>query len=219
MVALPTLEHRLVTARGVRVRDSRALDKALGSNRAWLEPWEATTPLIRPGTLDTKSSIRGLLKAAKEGTALPLVLFHDHEVVGQLNVSQITYGSLSSATLGYWVVEKVAGRGITPVAVAMATDYLFFEKGLHRMEVCIRPENTASLRVVEKLGFRYEGFRRRYIHIDGKWADHFCFALVVEEVPTGVLSRYEKGAVPPGVASIPELDWVKARNPLSLPPR
>ncbi|MGA1752359.1 MAG: GNAT family N-acetyltransferase [Pontimonas sp.] len=219
MVALPTLEHRLVTARGVRVRDSRALDKALGSNRAWLEPWEATTPLIRPGTLDTKSSIRGLLKAAKEGTALPLVLFHDHEVVGQLNVSQITYGSLSSATLGYWVVEKVAGRGITPVAVAMATDYLFFEKGLHRMEVCIRPENTASLRVVEKLGFRYEGFRRRYIHIDGKWADHFCFALVVEEVPTGVLTRYEKGAVPPGVASIPELDWVKARNPLSLPPR
>ena len=219
MVALPTLEHRLVTARGVRVRDSRALDKALGSNRAWLEPWEATTPLIRPGTLDTKSSIRGLLKAAKEGTALPLVLFHEHEVVGQLNVSQITYGSLSSATLGYWVVEKVAGRGITPVAVAMATDYLFFEKGLHRMEVCIRPENTASLRVVEKLGFRYEGFRRRYIHIDGKWADHFCFALVVEEVPTGVLTRYEKGAVPPGGASIPELDWVKARNPLSLPPR
>ena len=219
MVALPTLEHRLVTARGVRVRDARALDTALGSNRAWLEPWEATTPLIRPGTLDTKSSIRGLLKAAKEGTALPLVLFHDHEVVGQLNVSQITYGSLSSATLGYWVVEKVAGRGITPVAVAMATDYLFVEKGLHRMEVCIRPENTASLRVVEKLGFRYEGFRRRYIHIDGKWADHFCFALVVEEVPTGVLTRYEKGAVPPGVASIPELDWVKARNPLSLPPR
>ena len=219
MVALPTLEHRLVTARGVRLRDSRALDKALGSNRAWLEPWEATTPLIRPGTLDTKSSIRGLLKAAKEGTALPLVLLHDHDVVGQLNVSHITYGSLSSATLGYWVVEKVAGRGITPVAVAMVTDYLFFEKGLHRMEVCIRPENTASLRVVEKLGFRYEGFRRRYIHIDGKWADHFCFALVVEEVPTGVLARYEKGAVPPGVASIPELDWVKARNPLSLPPR
>jgi ribosomal-protein-alanine N-acetyltransferase len=148
-----------------------------------------------------------------------MVLIHDHELVGQLNVSQITYGSLSSASLGYWVVEKAAGQGLTPVAVALATDYLFFEKGLHRMEVCIRPENTASLRVVEKLGFRYEGFRRRYIHIDGKWADHFCFALVVEEVPAGVLARYEKGLVPSSVASIPDLDWVKARNPLSLPPR
>ena len=219
MASLPTLEHRLVTVRGVRLRDARPMEKALGDNRAWLSPWEATTPLIRPNSFDARSSIRGLLQAAKQGTALPLVLIHDYEMVGQLNVSQITYGSLSSATLGYWVVESVAGRGIAPVAVAMATDYLFFEKGLHRMEVCIRPENTSSLRVVEKLGFRYEGFRRRYIHIDGKWADHFCFALVVEEVPTGVLARYEKGAVPPGVASIPDLDWVKARNPLSLPPR
>ena len=219
MVALPTLEHQLVTLRGVRPRDAKAMEKALGDNRAWLGPWEATTPLIRPNSFDAKSSIRGLLQAAKQGSALPLVLMLDHELVGQLNVSQITYGSLSSATLGYWLVEKVAGRGITPVAVAMATDYLFFEKGLHRMEVCIRPENTSSLRVVEKLGFRYEGFRRRYIHIAGKWADHFCFALVVEEVPSGVLARYEKGAVPPGVTTIPELDWVKARNPLSLPPR
>ena len=219
MLALPTLAHRVVTVRGVRMRDAKAMEQALADNRPWLSPWEATTPLIRPNGFDAKSSIRSLLQAAKQGTALPLVLIHDHELVGQLNVSQITYGSLSSATLGYWVVESVAGRGITPVAVALATDYLFFEKGLHRMEVCIKPDNISSLRVVEKLGFRYEGFRRRYIHIDGTWADHFCFALVVEEVPTGVLSRYEKGAVPPGVASIPELDWVKARNPLSLPPR
>ncbi len=219
MAGLPTLHHRVVTLRGVRMRDAKAMEKALGDNRAWLSPWEATTPLIQLTIPDARASIRSLLQAAKQGSALPLVLIHDHELVGQLNVSQITYGSLSSASLGYWVVEKAAGQGLTPVAVALATDYLFFEKGLHRMEVCIRPENTASLRVVEKLGFRYEGFRRRYIHIDGKWADHFCFALVVEEVPAGVLARYEKGLVPSGVASIPDLDWVKARNPLSLPPR
>jgi [ribosomal protein S5]-alanine N-acetyltransferase len=219
MPGLPTLHHRVVTLRGVRMRDAKAMEKALGDNRAWLSPWEATTPLIQLTIPDARASIRSLLQAAKQGSALPMVLIHDHELVGQLNVSQITYGSLSSASLGYWVVEKAAGQGLTPVAVALATDYLFFEKGLHRMEVCIRPENTASLRVVEKLGFRYEGFRRRYIHIDGKWADHFCFALVVEEVPAGVLARYEKGLVPSGVASIPDLDWVKARNPLSLPPR
>jgi ribosomal-protein-alanine N-acetyltransferase len=215
---LPTLHHRLVSVRGLRRRDVRVLEQALGDNRAWLEPWEATTPFIRPSQFTASASVRGLLAAAKAGTALPLVLESDHEVVGQLNVSQITYGSLSSATLGYWVVKKAAGQGITPVAVALATDYLFFEKGLHRMEVCIRPENTASLRVVEKLGFRYEGLRRRFIHIDGKWADHFCFALVVEEVPRGVLARYDNGQVPPGLAAIPEIDWVKARNPLPLPP-
>ena len=46
------------------------------------------------------------------------------------------------------------------------------------MEICIRPENAKSLRVVEKLGFRYEGLKRRYIHINGDWRDHYCFGLV-----------------------------------------
>jgi ribosomal-protein-alanine N-acetyltransferase len=215
----PTLRHSLLELRGVRVRDARAMERALVTNRSWLEPWEATTPFIRLAPQDTKASIRGLVQAAKTGSALPLVIFHQGKLVGQLNVSQIIYGSLSSASLGYWVVESVAGKGLAPLAVAMATDYLFFEKGLHRMEVCIRPENLSSLRVVEKLGFRYEGFRRRFIHINGKWADHFCFALVQEEVPGGVLHRFEKGAVPEGPSSIPELDWIKARTPLTLPPR
>ena len=56
--------------------------------------------------------------------------------------------------------------GATDTAVALATDHVFFTVGLHRMEICIRPENDPSLRVVEKLGFRYEGLRRRYIHIN-----------------------------------------------------
>ena len=130
-------------------------------------------------------------------------------------MSQIVYGSLSSATLGYWVVESAAGKGITTRAVAMVTDFLFFERGLHRMEICIKPENTASLRIVAKLGFRYEGLRRRYIHINGRWADHFCFALVSEEVRGGVLARFEEGRARQDAAAIPDLDWVKARNPLT----
>ena len=215
---LPTLRHRLVTVRGVRLRDAQALGDCLSNNRAWLSPWEATNPLWFSPHQDTKATIRGLLKAHRAHTALPLVLEVEGRIVGQLNVAQIAYGSLSSASLGYWVIESMAGQGITPIAVGLATDYLFFEKGLHRMEVCIKPDNTASLRVVEKLGFRYEGLRRRYIHIDGAWADHFCFALVQEEVPRGVVARYEKGAVPPGVATIPDGDWVRSRNPLHLPP-
>jgi ribosomal-protein-alanine N-acetyltransferase len=43
---------------------------------------------------------------------------------------------------------------------------------------------------VEKLGFRHEGFRERYIHINGAWRDHVCYAVTVEEVPQGVLARW-----------------------------
>ena len=81
------------------------------------------------------------------------------------------------ATLGYWVDQARAGQGIAPTAVAMATDHCFRTLGLHRMEINIRPENGPSLRVVEKLGFRDEGYRPRFLHINGEWADHRTFAL------------------------------------------
>jgi ribosomal-protein-alanine N-acetyltransferase len=72
----------------------------------------------------------------------------------------------------------------------MAVDHCFFVVGLHRIEASIRPENQASRRVVEKLGFREEGLRRRYLHIDGAWRDHLCYALTVEDVPGGLLARW-----------------------------
>jgi [ribosomal protein S5]-alanine N-acetyltransferase len=53
---------------------------------------------------------------------------------------------------------------------------------LHRVEVDIRPENAASLRVVEKLGLRREGFYERFLDIDGGWRDHVAFAVTVEEL-------------------------------------
>ena len=214
---VPVLIDGPITVRPVRIRDAKAMEHELLSNRSWLRPWEATSPYA-PRSFDMRSSIRSLLQNARAGGGLPLVMEYDGELAGQLNVSGITYGSLSSATLGYWVSERFAGRSVTPTSVALATDYCFSEMGLHRMEICIRPENAPSLRVVEKLGFRYEGFRRRYIHINGDWRDHFCFALVREEVPQGVLRRWQNGDVPAGAATVPAVDRVASQTPLIPPP-
>lgn len=215
---LPTLRDDTVTLRPIRVRDARALERLLLENRRWLSKWEATSPQ-GIGSFDMRSGIRSLLATARGGHGLPFVLEHDGEVAGQLNVSSISYGSLASATLGYWVAERFAGLGITPTAVALATDYCFAQLGIHRMEICIRPENGPSLRVVQKLGFRYEGLRRRYIHIDGDWRDHYCFALVSEELPQGVLARWRHGLVPADAAAIPPHDAALAARPLPTTPR
>ena len=99
-------------------------------------------------------------------------------------------GRPGPAQVGYWIDEKFAGRGIIPTALAMAVDHCFRVVGLHRLEASIRPENHASRRVVEKLGFREEGLRRRQLHIDGAWRDHLCYALTVEEVPDRLMTRW-----------------------------
>ncbi len=212
MSVIPTLRDGRITVRPIRLRDSRALERELLENRGWLREWEATNPR-GPMSFDVRSSIRALQANARSGQGLPFIIEVDGELAGQLNVSGIAYGSTSSASTGYWIAERFAGVGATPTAVALATDYCFQQLGLHRMEICIRPENTKSLRVVEKLGFRYEGLRRRYIHINGDWRDHFCFALVAEELREGVLRRWKEGRVPSDAARIPQADREAAAQP------
>lgn len=210
---IPTLTDGRIAIRPIRLRDTKALERELTVNRAWLRRWEATSP-HGPVGFDVRGSIRSLQQNARAGFGLPFAIEVDGEFAGQLNVSQLVYGSLSSATVGYWVSERFAGIGATPTAVALATDHCFFTLGLHRMEICIRPENEPSLRVVEKLGFRYEGLRRRYIHINGDWRDHFCFGLVVDEVPQGVRMRWQSGQVDESVAARPPIDIARAATPL-----
>jgi ribosomal-protein-alanine N-acetyltransferase len=178
--------------RPIRLRDAVAWREVRDRNCDWLRPWEATTP---PGSLSLRQPsfrqmVRYLRGEASAGRMLPFIVTYDGRLVGQLTVAGITWGSLCSAHVGYWVDQDVAGRGVMPTAVALVVDHCFFTVGLHRVEVNIRPENTASRRVVEKLGFREEGIRPRYLHIDGGWRDHICYALTVEDAPRGVLNRW-----------------------------
>jgi ribosomal-protein-alanine N-acetyltransferase len=174
----------------MRRRDAERWRAVRAANAGWLSPWEATNPdpTISPPSYGTM--IRSFNREARAGRMLPFVVELDGLLVGQVTVSGLAGGSLRSGQLGYWVDQRVAGRGVIPVAVAMSVDHCFFTLGMHRMEVNIRPENRASLRVVEKLGFRPEGLRQRYLHIDGAWRDHLTFALTIEEVPGGLLPRW-----------------------------
>ena len=107
-----------------------------------------------------------------------------HRLVDHLRVAAVGGDRL----LGVASTSPVAAS--RPTAVALATDHCFRRSGLHRVEVNIRPENGPSLRVVEKLGFRDEGLRERFLHIQDRWCDHRTFALTVEDVPEGLLARW-----------------------------
>jgi ribosomal-protein-alanine N-acetyltransferase len=168
-------------------------------NEQWLAPWEPTSPHSwedRNAVTAWPPLHSALKKAARRGTMLPFMVLYGGRFVGQVNVSNVVHGALRSCTVGYWIDSAVAGRGVTPVALALAIDHCFGPVGLHRVEVDIRPENAPSLRVVEKLGLRREGFYERFLDIDGGWRDHVAFAITIEELGgQSILSRL--GALPP----------------------
>jgi len=179
--------------RAIRQRDAREWRTVRARNADWLRPWEATTP---DPTRDVPPTygvmVRRLRSEATDGRVMPFVVTYRGRLVGQLTVGSITWGSLRGAHIGYWIDREFAGRGITPTAVALVTDHCF-SIGLHRIEINVRPENVASRRVAEKLGFRFEGLRPSYLHIDGAWRDHVVYALTAEEISGGVLNRWIAG--------------------------
>jgi len=186
-----------VVLRPYKRGDAKAWSETRRANEAWLAQWEPT-PYGSWYDLNSPAAFRSvyvdLRRAARHGTAMPFAVCYDGALVGQLTLGNIVRRAFCSGYAGYWIDSRVAGRGITPTALALAVDHAFAHGGLHRIEVNIRPENMPSRRVVEKLGFRQEAYHERYLHIDGDWRDHIGYALTTEDVYNegGLLARWKR---------------------------
>jgi [ribosomal protein S5]-alanine N-acetyltransferase len=179
-----------VGLRPLSTRDAGAWSEIRRRNADWLRPWEATVP---PGDTSAprtfRALVRDLRRQASHNRALPFAVTVDGAFAGQVTVTNIVGGSARWGQVGYWIDRRHAGQNVIPTAVALVVDYCLAELRLHRIEVAIRPENTASLRVVEKLGFPEVGYARGYLHIDGDWRDHRLFAITAEDAAGGLLRR------------------------------
>lgn len=183
------LESDRLELRPLRRRDRARWQELRERNRVWLKPWEATSPTSEGPHFSYSSMIASFNREARFRRSFTFGLFFGGKLAGQLTIAGVAWGAARSAHIGYWIDERLAGRGVMTEAAAMATDFCLNELGLHRIEINIRPENGRSRRVAEKCGYREEGIRRRYLHIDGDWRDHICYVMLAEEAPPrGVLS-------------------------------
>ncbi|HCT77219.1 MAG TPA: alanine acetyltransferase [Micromonosporaceae bacterium] len=166
-------------------------------NERWLRPWEVTPA---GGWAESNSTAafrmvrRAFKAAARTGESMPFAVCYQNRLVGHIGLGNIVRRAFSSAYCGYWIDSRVAGHGIMPTALALIVDHAFYAGRLHRVEVNIRPENKASRRVVEKLGFREEGYHPHYMYIDGAWRDHVGYAMTWEDVSRegGLLARWRR---------------------------
>lgn len=180
-----------VALRPVRLGDARAWSSIRLRDESYLTPWEPTPYggwARRNSAVEWPGRWYLLRAAARRGTTLPFAITVDGRLAGHVMVGNVIREPLLSGYVGYWCDSRLTGRGVTTAAVALVVDHCFRAVRLHRLEATVRPENTASLRVLDKLGFRHEGVLKRYLDVDGEWRDHHSYALTVEEMPVGGLA-------------------------------
>jgi ribosomal-protein-alanine N-acetyltransferase len=152
--------------------------------RDWLQRWEPRPASASHLAEDRRSFVGRCAVRERErqiGTAFGFGIFVGGRFAGEMTLSSIQRGPLQSGFVGYWIDEAQAGQGYVPEAVVTLLQYAFETLRLHRVEINIIPRNTASRRVVEKLGLRLEGVAERYLEIDGAWEDHARYAITAEE--------------------------------------
>lgn len=181
--------------RPVRWRDAMEWSRLRRRDEDQLRRWEPDAP-GRWGERHAPTSwpmqCGGLRAMARRGSALPFTIIVDGRFAGQLTLGNVVRGALRSAWVGYWVDSELAGRGVATGAVALAVDHAFGPVGLHRIEATVQPDNLASLRVLDKLGFREEGLLRNYLEVAGSWRDHRLLAITRQEVGDGLVSRLQR---------------------------
>ena len=167
-----------------QLNDYPKWQKLRADSQAFLQPWEPSWP--RDDL--TKSAFRKRVKAChieiSDYTGYPFFIFDikTKELLGGLNITNIRKGVIQSCTLGYWVGEKYANKGIMSQALRRIVPYIFQTLNLHRIEAACLPENVASIRLLEKTGFTCEGLARQYLYINGRWQDHKLYALLRSDI-------------------------------------
>ena len=180
----PVLMGRRVTLRAPRPGDYQAWRTLRKESRDFLKPFEPRwTEADLSQSVFTARFRRGR-EEAKAGTDYSFFIFlreGGREVlVGGLTLSNIRRRAAQYVTLGYWMGRDFAGQGLMTEAVGTVVPFAFETLGLHRIHAAFLPANTASRRVLEKNGFKEEGYAENYLQIDGKWCDHVLFGLTRE---------------------------------------
>jgi [ribosomal protein S5]-alanine N-acetyltransferase len=188
----PPLTTRIATDRLVlrapRTTDVPELRRVLRANSIHLKPWS-----VAPAPGDDPSSLTSVSRAVlrhrrewKRGQAFVMMvtpLEREGRILGRIALGGILLGAFQNAYLGYWMDAEHQGRGLMTEAVRAATTFAFEVVGLHRVQAAVMPRNAASMRVLDKVGYRREGTAERYLCIAGAWEDHVLFAMTAEEWP------------------------------------
>jgi len=163
--------------------DYEAWMELRSNSRRFLTPWE---PSWSGDALSRAAYRRRLARYSADwrndqGYSLFIFRREDGRLMGGIGLTNLRRGVSETASLGYWMGERYAGRGYMKDALRQMLRFSFERLNLHRIEAACLPHNETSRHLLLRCGFREEGYARKYLCIDGKWQDHVLFALLRED--------------------------------------
>jgi [ribosomal protein S5]-alanine N-acetyltransferase len=175
---LPAIVGDRVVLRVPQMSDYAEWAALREASRDFLTPWEPTWPPDDLTRASYRRRIRRYAEDQRSDLAYPLFVFrkHDNVLLGGLTLANIRRGCAQAGNLGYWMGAAFSRQGYMTAAVKLVVPFAFETLRLHRVEAACIPANVASIRLLEKTGFRREGFAREYLCIDGAWQDHLLYA-------------------------------------------
>ena len=167
-----------VIMRHPRWADYEAWAELRKENEDYLTPWEPQWNERHLTRLSYRARLARFKKMVSQDEAYPFHIFRasDDRLIGACNVTHVQRQVAQTAQLGYWVGQHYARQGFARASVSAATKFCFETLGLHRIEAGVQPDNAASIKVLEAMGFQREGTARDYLKINGKWEDHDIWA-------------------------------------------
>jgi len=170
-----------VTLRPLAGRDQEEFLRLVEVSRELHRPW--TSP---PATAEAFQAYVTRY-AGPDEEALLVCLRDTGAIAGMVNINSIIRGRFQCGSIAYFAFAPTAGQGYMSEGLDLVVRHAFEELRLHRLEAQIQPGNLASLKLIQRIGFRYEGCSPELLFIDGAWQDHERWAItttMVDIAPT-----------------------------------
>lgn len=98
-----------------------------------------------------------------------------------IGFARLGLDGVKAGKLGYAIRADQWGKGYATDAARTLTNYGFWQLRLHRISAAIGPDNGASVTLVRRLGFQYEGRIRDHVHTNGTWRDSLLYSVLEHE--------------------------------------
>jgi ribosomal-protein-alanine N-acetyltransferase len=181
------VEKQIITAnlilRTPRIEEDLSALKAFDDrNKNHLAKWESTTDLKSDDDyLDRLSSWKNECHEGKSARFFIFTKENPHQFIGICNFTQICHGLFQACYLGYKIDHQYEGKGVMFEALQNCLQYVFEELRLHRVMANYMPINMRSGKLLNRLGFVFEGYAKNYLLINNRWEDHILTALSYEQ--------------------------------------